>query len=121
MNVRWSGPSVGEFDVFPTAVIGALVTGVLSLLAPFLVALTGTLIALAVAGWCSSRRQDGTNLRSLGRPDRASALAALGLIEVLSLSPAVPWAAFRGLVMAAGILPLWWVERPRAHVSEGSV
>jgi len=110
MTQPLGGAPLGEFDVFGVATGCTLVVGALSILAPFLTALAGTLAALVLAGWCSTLRRDGTSLRRAARPDRGFALVTFGLGVFLFLSP-VGLATFRGLLLGLAVLPLWAVER----------
>ncbi len=113
MTGREPWPPMAEFDVLGTAVVCAVIAGALSLLAPFLFALTATLVALALAGWCSGLGRTGNPVRALGRPYRILAVSVLVLATVLAL--ASPWSigAFRGLVLGLGTVPLWWFDRHR--------
>jgi hypothetical protein len=107
-------PPAPEFEAFGVAVGAAIVSGALSLIAPFLVALTGALAALALAGWISRQRHRGTSRRDLVRVRTivASSFLALGVGVFLASPPAL--LPFRGLVLAAGLLPLWATERGRS-------
>ncbi len=114
MNVRsWAAVPV-EFEVFGTSLGLALVTGALALLLPFLLALAGTLAALAIAGWCGMLRRGGGTRPALSDPGRliGVAMAIGGTIVYLGAVPVL--APGRGLLLALALLPLWWVERHRA-------
>jgi hypothetical protein len=102
-----------EFDSFSVATGTALVAGALSVVAPFLYALSVTLVVLAVAGWVALvRRERGVGPRP--RPTRrAVALGVLGLGVVLVLSSVILPVALHGLVLPAALVPLWVVERGR--------
>jgi hypothetical protein len=102
-----------EFDAFGVAVGCALVSGGLSVALPFLLALTGTLAALAFASWVVLLQQRAAPYRSLrGR----SPLLALGLLGVgagayLADPPLV--GPERGLLLGLALVPLWLRERNR--------
>jgi hypothetical protein len=106
------GSALGEFDVLGVATTCALVVGAFSLLAPFLSSLTGTLAALALAGWCSKLRPGGASVRGIVRPGRGIALAAFGGGVILFVGPLAS-SLFRGLVLGVAIVPLWFVEKRR--------
>jgi hypothetical protein len=110
---RATWPPLGDFDVLAAAATCSLIAGALSLLAPFLTALTATLVALTFAGWCSSLGRQGRPARAVARWDRGVALAALGLSIFFSLAPVGPILPFRGLILGSAAVPLWWVERRR--------
>ena len=110
MTQPLGGAPLGDFDVFGVATGCTVVVGALSVLAPFLTALAGTLAALVLAGWCSTLRRDGTSLRRVARPDRGFALVAFGLGVFLFLGP-VGLTPFRGLSLGLAVVPLWTVER----------
>jgi hypothetical protein len=103
------------FETFGAAVGLTIVAGALSLVAPDLTVLAGTLAALAVAGWAS--------LRYRGRPVPAGnrsgtpwvALAAAAAGAVAFLDPPGLLGAFRGLILGIGLVPLWVAERKVAR------
>jgi hypothetical protein len=101
----------GEFETFSVAVGAALVAGGLSLLASFLAALTGTLVALAVASWVTFRSQQTSGRREFIRGGRGVGLSILGVGTAVFLFAPVPLVPIRGLLLAAALLPLWWTER----------
>jgi len=102
------------FEAFGVAVGATLVSGALSLAAPFLIALTGALAALAIAGWSARLRRTGPFRAGLLRP--IVALAILGSVTVIFLFPPTALDAARGLILALGLLPLWAVERGVSHL-----
>ena len=103
-----------EFDPFDAAVGSALVTGTLSLLQPFLVFVTGTLAALAVAAGVSRLRRTGGGFAPLGTARRWISWAALGVAAgVFVLAPAT-LGRVRGIALSVGLLGLWIGERRRA-------
>jgi hypothetical protein len=105
--------SVPEFDSFGIAVGSSLITGALSVIAPFLTALSVTLVVLAIAGWVALlRKEHSTGLRSV--PSRRwAALVVLALGAVLFLTPAPVPGVLHGLVLPVALVPLWLVERER--------
>lgn len=103
-----------EFEVFSTTLGLALVAGGLSLVAPFLLALTATLAAFAFAGWSGMLRDGPRGSGRLSRPDRVIALGVLGAGVVVFVDPPLPpMLPFRGLLLAGALLPLWLAERRR--------
>ena len=104
------------FEAFGVAVGATLVSGALSLAAPFLIALTGALAALAIAGWSARLRRTGPFRAGLLRPRPIVALAILGSVTVIFLFPPTALDAARGLILALGLLPLWAVERGVSHL-----
>ena len=109
-----------EFEVFGTSTGVGLVAGALSVVEPFLVALSGTLVALALAGWASMLRRRGVGWAELARPDRLLAIGLLGggaIVYGVSLPGLAP---FRGLLVAAAVVPLWLAERRRPSVPKGT-
>lgn|GEM_PF-1897159 len=103
------------FDTFGVAVATALVAGGLSLLAPFLTALTGTLAALAVTSWVVLHGQRNGTWREFLTAARKLGLGILGVGAALFLLPSGPLVPLRGIVLALTLLPLWWVERGRTR------
>ncbi len=103
------------FETFGTAVGLALVAGALSLVAPTLTVLTGTLAALAIAGWASLRYREGRPRRWAGSSARWLTLAAAATGALVYLDPPGLMAPFRGLVIGIGLVPLWAGERPIAR------
>jgi hypothetical protein len=110
----------GELDGLGASSTCAVLSGALSLLAPFLIALTGTLVALSVAGWCSRMGRDPRPLRAAIRPDRGAALVAIALAVAFSLSTVGESSPFRGLALGLGAVPLAWVEHRRATGVSGT-
>ena len=103
------------FDTFGTACGLGVVAGALAIVAPTFAVLTLTMVALALAGWVALHRQGA--LRS-GRGGglggaRTIALGLLSAAAVLffALPPAL--AAWRGLLLSLGLVPLWVAERGR--------
>lgn len=110
---------VVEFDAFGAAVGVGVVSGALSVVEPFLTALTGTLAALALAGWITLLRQRGAGLAELGRPGTAVALSVLvGGTTIFFLAPG-PLTILRGLVLGLALAPLWLAERNRSVMPAG--
>jgi len=107
-------PPVLEFEAFGAAVGAAVVSGACALVEPFLAALTGALAALAVAGWVSLLRGRRVARGDLARPGTVLALGLLAVAAALYLLAAPELAATRGLLLGAGLVPLWLVERGRA-------
>lgn len=102
-----------EFEVFGTSIGVGLVAGALSVVDPFLVALAGTLAALALAGWASMLHRHDVQRADLARPDR---LLALGLLVAGAVVYGVPipgLTQYRGLLVALAVVPLWVAERRR--------
>ena len=103
--------SVG-LDALGLAVGIALVAGALSLVAPFLIALTGTLAALSVASWAMVQSPRGfAGRRTLSRY-RIAPLTILCAGAVVFLLPPRELVSVRGLLLALSLVPLWWAERP---------
>jgi len=101
-----------EFDVLDGTVGAALVSGPLSLLAPYLASLTGALAALALAEWVA--RRWGTGPAAPRRRIRVGEGAALGCLAVgggLFLGEATALGPGRGLLLALTLIPLWWAGR----------
>jgi len=100
-----------DFDAFSAAVALALVAGALAIAAPFLLALTAALTALAMAAWVVGHVRQSTELRPLRVPLLGFAVVGSGATAFLAL----PTDAFpvRGLVLASSLLPLWWFGRAR--------
>lgn len=114
MNAGGPGTSLLGFEAFGAAVGSALVCGALSVLAPILDAPTGTLAALALAGWVSLARRRGSHVRD--RVGRASVATLLGLggASIVYLTAPGFLAPFRGLILAASLVPLFLLERTHA-------
>lgn len=106
-------------EPFDVAVVAALVSGCLSLVAPFLVSLTAALVALAIAGWISRLRRRGTPPRSTVRGRTVLALGLLGVAVVASFALSGRLPLVCGPVLASGLVPLWWVDRHAAAFSRG--
>jgi hypothetical protein len=103
------------FETFGTAVGLALVVGALSLVAPPLTVLAGTLAALAIAGWASLRYREHLPPRWAGSSARWAAVAAASAGALVYLDPPGVMAPFRGLVLGVGLVPLWVAERTIAR------
>lgn len=107
-----SGPAF-EFEPFRVAVGSAIVVGVLSVFIPWLVAPTAPLAALAVAGWVSlSLRRGAFSVRNLSGAS-AIALGVLGGAATAFFDPPLPIAPIRGCLLAAGLVPLYTIDRIR--------
>lgn len=100
-----------EFDAFSVAVGLAVISGALSVAAPYLTPLTVVLDALAVAGWAAGRSHDRDGLiRGLGSFRGTGILiAAAGATAFVLLTG--PLSAARGLALALSFVPLWLWER----------
>lgn len=109
-----SGPTELDFEAFGLAVGSAVISGALSLALPFLAALTGSLAALAVAGWIARQRHRGVPRSELRRARVVGAGALLVLAIVLYVAPPVSLEPGRGLALGLGLVPLWIVERRRS-------
>ncbi len=118
MRDREEGLLFEGLDVFGAATACAVLAGALSLLAPFLFALTGTLVALALAGWAAGPLRTGGRARPSLDRSRALALAALAAAVVLAGLSHPPIAEFRGPILGAAGVPLWWAERHRPRPVE---
>ena len=110
-----------EFEVFGTSLGAGLVAGALSVVDPFLVALAGTLAALALAGWASMLRRRGIGRAELARPDRLLALGLLGGGAIVYGLSVPGLTAFRGFLLVLAIVPLWLTERRRSFAPGRSV
>lgn len=102
-----------EFDSFSTAAGSSLVTGALSVVAPFLTALSVTLVVLAMAGWVVLLRKERSSGRGAAPATRWAALATLVPGAALFLLPAPVPPALHGLVLPVALVPLWLVEKGR--------
>jgi len=105
-----------EVDAFGLACGTALVAGMLSLVAPFLIPLVGTLAALGLASWAMVRSRSDSRRRAFLAGGRAARLAILGAAGGLYLVPPEEYAPYRALVLACALTPLWWGERPTRSV-----
>jgi hypothetical protein len=103
-----------EFDPFNVGVGLAVIAGGLSLIVPYLDALTAALAALACAGWAA---RHASEVRS--RAERVKSLRGAGVLSVslgagaFFLLPGA-WAAARGIALGLSLVPLWLVERARS-------
>ncbi len=100
-----------EFEAFGAAVGSAVVAGGLSIVAPFLSALTAALAALAVAGWFSRLHESGSARREVVRSDRLAAAALVGAAVVVFLVPVPELENLKALLLGLSFVPLWLVER----------
>ncbi|MGA8275978.1 MAG: hypothetical protein WB789_02255 [Thermoplasmata archaeon] len=100
-----------EFDVVGVSVGGALVSGALSVVAPSLVGLTGSLAVLALAGWLVLVRQAPGSPRRKWTGSSGWALASVALGAALFLGGVGLLLNFRGLVLGLSLVPLWGVAR----------
>lgn len=89
----------------------ALVSGGLSVAAPTLAALTGSLATLAVAGWIALARPSSGSLRRMLTARSGGALLSVGLGSTVYLAGAGALSPFRGLVLGLSLVPLWAVAR----------
>jgi hypothetical protein len=110
---RLASPSRLGFETFGTAVGLGVVVGALSLVAGQLCVLSGTLAALAIAGWASLRYREGRPGGWVGSGTRWAALTAVAAGAVVYLDPPPPLAPLRALLLGLGLVPLWVVERRR--------
>jgi hypothetical protein len=108
---RPAPPALAGLDTFRVAVAFALLSGVLAIMLPFLGSLTVALAAIAVAGWVweRPRRRAAVGPESRVELGLGWCAASAGAIAFVLLPP--PWAVGRGLVLAVGMLPLWWFDR----------
>ncbi len=113
---RW----VVEFDAFGVAAGCAVVSGALSVVEPFLDALTGTLSAIALAGWLSLLRRRGEGLRDVAHPGTALGLGTFAAGAVAFLVAPASIAGLRGLLLGLTLIPLWLSERNRSLKPRGS-
>ena len=116
MIARDPGPGAWGFEPFRSAVALAFLAGAAALALPWLAGLVGALAALALAAWAAELPVRGP---PLGSPRSVAALAVLavsGLVFVGGYGSAAP---FRGLLLAAGLLPLWAVRRNAAAGRSG--
>jgi hypothetical protein len=104
-----------DFEPFHVAVGSAMVCGTLSTWVPWLVSPTATLVALALAGWVSRQRRLGTLPWHATRRGPTVALGILGAAAVGFFDPPGPLAPLRGLLLAGGLLPLYFAERSRSR------
>jgi hypothetical protein len=100
-----------EFDTFGVGVGLAVIAGALSLVAPYLDALTVALAALAIAGWAAGRSRDRRERRSTGRPLRVVGLACAVIGAAAFFLLAGPAAMTRGFALGIALVPLWVIER----------
>lgn len=121
MNRRRRGLPAVEFDAFGVAVGASLVAGGLAIVLPFLLALTATLSALALAAWVAVARTRLPARAASGRWRGAVPLLLLGAGAVVFLLDPPPLARVRGLVLAVSLLPLWARERNPRPAAPGLV
>lgn len=105
--------SIAEFDSFSIAAGSSLITGALSVVAPFLAALSVTLVVLSLSGWVALLRRERSSGRGVLTSGRSAALVPLALGATLFLFPAPVPGGFHGLVLPVALVPLWLVERER--------
>jgi len=103
-------PALG-FDVFSTAVGLAIISGALSILQPFLELLTATLATLAVAAWTLSRTGASPDGRPAVRRREFMLWVPAAVAALAYLAPGVPVGPFRGLFLAASLVPVWAAGR----------
>ena len=96
------------FEPFGAAVGLALVSGALAILVPYLALLTGTLAALAVAGWAVGRRS--REIGAAPRPRGVAAATVVGGAAVVYLDPPAVFDPYRSLALALALALLWWSE-----------
>lgn len=105
---------LSDSEAFGMASGAAVVCGALSVLFSPLTAAAATLTALGLASWVSlSRRRGSLSRCGLGRAS-VLALAILGASAAVFIDPPSPIAPTRGLLLAAGLLPLVVAERARS-------
>ena len=98
-----------------TASFFAVVSGVVSIVVPYLLGLTVALAALAPVAWLVERQQ-ARRKRWLPGTIMALALSAAGAAVSLLLPPNL--ATFHGPMLGAATIPLWWSSR--SHPASGS-
>jgi len=113
MTVRLSRMVLLEFDAFSVAVASSAICGALSVIEPWLVAPAATLAAIALAAWMSlAQRRGSLSRKGIGFASIVG-LIFLGTAAIVFLwSPPMVDSA-RGLILAAGLLPLFATERTR--------
>lgn len=112
MSRAYGDPSL-DGEVLGVAVGAGLVCGILSVGIPWLVAPTATLAALAFASWAARAQRRGVFSRAGLDPGSVLALGLLGGVGVVYLEPPGPLLSWRGLLLAAGLLPLIATDRRR--------
>jgi hypothetical protein len=105
---------LSDSEVVGVAVGGAGVSALLSLVAPYLVSLTGALSAIAFAGWVATRADARGGVRPSLRPVAWLVLTGLAVGAVLFLAPPGPMVRFRALPLGAALVPLWKIS-PRGN------
>jgi hypothetical protein len=100
------------FETFGTAVGLALIAGAVAVALPWLNSLVAALVALALAAW-SSRATSGTVPPIALTPSAVGIAGALGTAGIVFLAAPAPLGAWRGLVLALGVVPLWYKVRER--------
>jgi hypothetical protein len=111
MTAARGPPVTAEFDVVGVSIGAAVVSGALSVVAPSLVALTGSLAVLALAGWVVLVQQTLGSIRRRFTGRTVAALASAGMGAVLFLAGVGGLPAFRGIVLGVSLVPLWLVAR----------
>lgn len=119
MRPLQQGPRVVGLDALGLAVGTALVAGALSLVAPFLIALTGTLAALSVTSWAMVQTSGGSRGRWYAARARITRLSILAVGATVFLVPPRELTPFRGLLLAVSLVPLWWGERGQLRQGRG--
>ncbi|MCI4365365.1 MAG: hypothetical protein L3K10_04805 [Thermoplasmata archaeon] len=111
MNGSAGALTLAEFDVVGVSVGGALVSGALSLVGPYLAGLTGALAALTLAGWAALLHQAPSRRTHRLPTPEVTALVSVVLGAGIFLGGPNGVAPFRGLVLAVSLIPVWMVAR----------
>ncbi|HTP56137.1 MAG TPA: hypothetical protein VML53_05700 [Thermoplasmata archaeon] len=106
-------------DAFGSAAGLAIVCGALAIVVPFLVAVTGTLTAIAVAAWAIARAS-GEEARRLRHSSTAAAAVGLAVAAVLYLAPPPHFGPYRALVLALVTAVFWASETGRIALLTGA-
>ncbi len=109
----WDGPPGLGFDTLGAAIGLDVVAGLLACLEPAFVSLAGALAALAVAAWARGLPPHAWSPTDPRRAGRGTALVVAAVAGGWYLHPLPGLAVSRGILLGAGLVPLWWVERRR--------
>jgi len=97
-------------DAFGSATGLAVVCGALAIVVPFLVSVTGTLAAIAVAAWTIARAS-ADEARSFRHGSTAVAAVGLAVAAVVYLKPPASFGPYRALLLALVTATFWAIER----------